>query len=223
MHPLRLRFKKCGRAKYISHLDLMRAFTRAVRRADLPLWYTEGFHPHVFLSFPLPLPLGQESLCEAVDLRLESPVPPDEIAARMQTACPEGITIVSAGEPWCAAGEIAQAVYDIAFTFENPRIAEVWLAQAEDLLRAGELTAVKTGKQGRRKVQKEIALAPMIAACAFERADCFVRCRGTFAAGSEKNLNPVLLCEALNQNALAPIKRDIVRTALLKSDGDTWE
>ena len=62
MIPVRMFFSKTGRAKYISHLDTMRTFTRAFRRTSLPLWYTQGFNPHLYMTFPLPLALGVESL-----------------------------------------------------------------------------------------------------------------------------------------------------------------
>lgn len=52
----RLVYGKTGRARYISHLDLMRAMQRAFKRADIPLWYTQGFNPHAYLMFPLALP-----------------------------------------------------------------------------------------------------------------------------------------------------------------------
>ena len=69
MREVRLRFSKTGRLKYISHLDINRAMSRALKRAGIPLWYTEGFNPHPYMSFSLPLSLGVESLCESVDLR----------------------------------------------------------------------------------------------------------------------------------------------------------
>ena len=64
MRCVRIWFKKMGMSRYVSHLDLMRAMTRAIRRANLPLWYTEGFNPHPYMTFALPLSLGMESLCE---------------------------------------------------------------------------------------------------------------------------------------------------------------
>ena len=70
MREVRLRFSKTGRLKYISHLDINRAMSRAFKRAEIPLWYTEGFNPHPYMSFSLPLSLGVESLCESVDIRL---------------------------------------------------------------------------------------------------------------------------------------------------------
>jgi radical SAM-linked protein len=59
---------KKGRAKYTSHLDMQRCMMRAVRRARIELWYTEGFNPHPYVTFALPLPLGVESDGEPVDM-----------------------------------------------------------------------------------------------------------------------------------------------------------
>ena len=70
MREVRLRFSKTGQAKYISHLDVNRVFSRALSRARINLWYTEGFNPHPYMSFSLPLSLGVESLCENVDIRI---------------------------------------------------------------------------------------------------------------------------------------------------------
>ena len=66
----RLTFAKKGRARYISHLDLMRAMQRAIKRAGVPIWYTQGFNPHSYLMFPLALPLGTESEVEVLDIAL---------------------------------------------------------------------------------------------------------------------------------------------------------
>ncbi len=213
MHNIRIWFEKRGRAKYISHLDLMRAMTRAVRRAGLPLWYTEGFHPHPYLAFPLPLPLGQEGLREAMDLRLEEALPFDEIVKRFEGTLPEGIRILGAAEPWCGAGEIHAAEYEVTL----PCGAD-WLARAEQLLAEGELTAKKMGKKGHRKIEKEIALAPLILNYKFLEEKGCVRLNCTLAAGSEKNLNPALLCEALGTKPL-----QITRLRLLRATGSEWE
>ena len=55
MINIRVFYHKTSRAKYISHLDIMRCMQRAVVRAGLPVWYTEGFNPHIYLTFSLPL------------------------------------------------------------------------------------------------------------------------------------------------------------------------
>ena len=70
MKEIRIRFKKTGRAKFISHLDLTRTMIRAVRRAGIPVWYTEGFNRHPYVTFAAPLSLGFEGLNECMDTRL---------------------------------------------------------------------------------------------------------------------------------------------------------
>ena len=58
MEPIRVFYRKTDTAKYISHLDINRCFQRAMKRAGIPLWFTEGFNPHAYLTFPLPLALA---------------------------------------------------------------------------------------------------------------------------------------------------------------------
>ena len=77
MKTIRVLFHKTGRAIYISHLDLTRAMGRALARTQLPVWYTEGFHPHLYMTFALPLSLGVEGLCETMDFWLTEEVPFD--------------------------------------------------------------------------------------------------------------------------------------------------
>ena len=70
MLKIRTVYEKRGRAKYISHLDLNRCMQRTIRRAGLPIWYSEGFNPRMYLMFPLALSLGFESVCEVMDFNL---------------------------------------------------------------------------------------------------------------------------------------------------------
>ena len=79
--------------KYISHLDLMRLFMRALRRADLPLKMTEGFSPHPKLSIKRALKLGVESDNEEATILLRELVSPEEFRQRLQKQLPEGIEI----------------------------------------------------------------------------------------------------------------------------------
>ena len=70
LKSVRLFYTKHGRMRFISHLDMTRFMARVIRRAELPVWYTEGFNPHLYMTFALPLSLGFESEYEAVDIRL---------------------------------------------------------------------------------------------------------------------------------------------------------
>ena len=94
MREIRLRFSKTGQAKYISHLDTNRVFSRAFARAKLNLWFTQGFNPHPYMSFSLPLSLGVESLCENVDIRILDDISNDEVKKRVNDALPLGIRIL---------------------------------------------------------------------------------------------------------------------------------
>ena len=91
MREVRLRFSKTDRCKYISHLDINRCMARALSRAKIPLWYTEGFNPHPYMSFSLPLSLGVESFCESVDLRIVGDITNQEIKDNLNEMLPEGI------------------------------------------------------------------------------------------------------------------------------------
>lgn len=86
-------FEKVGTARFISHLDLMRLFQRAFKRAGLPLTHTQGFNPRPSVSIALPLSLGAESHCELLDFDLESPIPPEGIRDRLNAALIDGIRV----------------------------------------------------------------------------------------------------------------------------------
>ena len=86
-------FEKLDNARFISHLDLMRLFQRAFKRAGLPLTHTQGFNPRPSVSIALPLSLGAESNCELLDFDLESPVPPERIRDRLNAALIDGIRV----------------------------------------------------------------------------------------------------------------------------------
>ena len=90
---IRLGFYKKGALQYISHLDLQRTFQRILSRAELPLWYTQGFNPHPKLVFSLPLSLGAESVCEFLDIRVLPPVDYEKIKESLNKNLPDDIQI----------------------------------------------------------------------------------------------------------------------------------
>jgi radical SAM-linked protein len=86
-------FSKKGLMRFISHLDLMRLFQRALRRADLPIAFTCGFSPHPKMSFKKALKLGVESETEEASFYLEGWMNTEEFKMRLQGQLPDGITI----------------------------------------------------------------------------------------------------------------------------------
>lgn len=112
-YEYRLVFAKEGRARFISHLDLLRTFQRVFKRAKIPLWYTQGFNPHAYLMFPLALSLGIDSSVELLDIALTEQLPFEQLRDRVNEKMPEGLRIVSAGEPVMKHTEITAAEYII--------------------------------------------------------------------------------------------------------------
>ncbi len=93
MYKINFTFAKKDTMKYISHLDLMRLFMRALRRADLPLKITEGFNPHPKLSIRRALKLGLESDHEEATVALKEFVSAQDFKERLQKQLPHGIQI----------------------------------------------------------------------------------------------------------------------------------
>ncbi len=92
----RLLMRKTGNAKYLSHLDLMRTMQRAFVRAGLEIKHTQGFNPHPYMSFALPLSVGIESLCELMDFELDDATELERIPCTLNQKLPAGLHIVSA-------------------------------------------------------------------------------------------------------------------------------
>ena len=91
---LRIKFGKKGAVRFIGHLDMMRYFQKALRRAGFDLTYTKGFHPHPVMSFASPLGLGLESCGEYMDIEVESlDVSVQEMKERLQSQMAEGIDV----------------------------------------------------------------------------------------------------------------------------------
>lgn len=219
-NDIRIFFTKTGMAKYISHLDLMRCMTRAVKRAQLPLWFTEGYNPHLFMTFARPLSLGQESLCESLDVRLVGEMTFKEIKTRLNDALPADITVISAAKPVHKPSEIAYADYEIRLLSQNP--TEL-LAAIEQNLAQPALLVQKKAKQGRRKIEKEIDIKPNISAFHAQAEEACVTLVLRLTAGDCNNINPVLLLEALCRDFSGEIQNtDILKKRLLLENGEVF-
>ena len=95
---VRIKFTKTGELQFVSHLELAHLFTRASKRADLPLCYSEGFHPMPRIIFAKALSVGVESLSEIVDMELEGRVTALDVKEKLNQTLPEGIRIIEAEE-----------------------------------------------------------------------------------------------------------------------------
>src|SRR6185369_13734949 len=95
-YPVRLRFTKLGKVRFVSHRDLARGFERAFRIEALPLAFTQGFSPRPKVSFGLALGVAHESVAEYLDVELAEPVALDALPAALSAALPEGIDVTGA-------------------------------------------------------------------------------------------------------------------------------
>jgi radical SAM-linked protein len=144
----RITFGKTQAMRFTGHLDLHRTWERTIRRAGLPLAYSEGFNPHPRINIGAALPLGCLSRGDLIDVWLEREVEPDEVAASLRRAAPPGIevdaaTLLPADEP-VLQGQIEASVYQVSSN-EYPADAEM-TRKIEALMSAEHLPRVRRGK-----------------------------------------------------------------------------
>lgn len=216
MREVRLRFSKTGRLKYISHLDINRAMSRALKRAQIPLWYTEGFNPHPYMSFSLPLSLGVESLCESVDLRIIGDITNDEIKNRLNNVLPQDIKIVDVYDDFRDNSEIVYSDCVYKFEFKDYEAA---FEKIKNVLSSDEIIALKKGKQGRKRVMKETNIKSFIDKYSISIRNDVIVLNIRLLAGPEKNLNPSLLFDTIIRLIDMDFEwKSIARISLLDKD-----
>lgn len=194
MREVRLRFSKTGQAKYISHLDTNRVFSRAFARAKINLWYTQGFNPRPYMSFSLPLSLGVESFCENVDIRIIDDLTDEEIKVRVNDALPLGIRIVDVYDDFMDCHDIVYSDYVYKFEFKDNELA---LEKIKAVLESDAIMAQKKAKQGKRRVLKETDIKQFIVKYNISIRDDNIVLNIRLLAGPDKNLNPTLLFDTI--------------------------
>lgn len=188
MRKIRVFFTKTGRAKYISHLDSNRCWQRSIKRSGLPVWYTEGFNPHMYLTFPLPLSLGYESLCECVDLRLLEDISDAEVVEKLNDSLPMDIRVSRCAEPVMDQKEIALADYDIVLRCDN---GEELSAQLASYFAQEQILVLKKTKKGQKEMDLKPHFSVLSQAVCEDGVALTLRC----TTGIETNVNPSLLLE----------------------------
>ena len=199
----RLFFSKTGRAKYISHLDLSGVMQRAIRRAKLPVWYTEGYNPRLYTNFMLPLSLGQEGLREALDIRLIEEFPHPEVTKRLNIALPPDIRVLETAVPVYKNTDIAFAEYEITADIDREKFTK--------FLESEKIITEKKTKKG----VSEIDLKPHLTVISVGEKIAL-----RLPAGTDLNINPRLVFDAYGAQSGEVIKNiRIVRTKILCADG----
>lgn len=211
MPMVRVLFEKTGRAKYTSHLDTMRTLTRALKRSGLPLWYTMGFNPHLYMTFALPIALGSESLCESVDLRLTKEIPHDKVADALNGSLPPGFRVVSVAEPVMDPGRIAWADYKVILNYEDVDIRDV-ARKWQVFLDQSTIDVTKKTKKG----EKEMDIRPLVQVLKTTVTGTGLDLLLRLAAGNTVNIAPTLLLKAFYKwSNILPNGVKVQRTAIL--------
>ncbi|WHH61753.1 TIGR03936 family radical SAM-associated protein [Petroclostridium sp. X23] len=196
---MRLKYNREEQVKYISHLDFMRTFQRAIRRAEIPIAYSQGFNPHPMMSFGLPLSVGVTSDAEYMDIELEKDMDPKQLKEKLNQALPEGITILKAVELEKQSSKVAGmiALADYRVIVDLKRELGIHLEEKiNDVLKMDEMMIEKEGKKGIKMVNIRSDIFQLT--IEEERQDQVVLSM-RLSAGSSSNLKPELVLEALKK------------------------
>jgi len=214
VYSVRIKFSRGEEVKFISHLDLMKVFERAIRRAGLPIAYSQGFNPHPQMVFGLPLSVGVTSDGEYADFELVHEMKPEQFMAMLNRSLPDTIRITKAGEKNVKTNimaSISAADYTLDI-FMNEEVAlETAIEKLETLLKKDCIKVLKEGKGA----AKEIDIRPLILSAELScmkkvplgyddfKAAYTVLTR--FKAGSTANLRPELFVKALAEQVNLPV------------------
>lgn len=221
MTPVRATFEKRRRAKYISHLDLMRCMQRAFRRADVPIWFTEGFNPHAYLMFPLALSLGYESGCECMDFRIDGDMSMQTAMQRLNAVLPADLQILRVAEPIRKHTDIAFADYRLVLDCGEQTTTDALRAAWDTFIAQPEILVEKKTKRGTAMVDLK-ASASILMTQTLDDGLCL---KLRMPAGTSVNVNPSLLIDAFGAQLPENLRIGMLhaeRLAILCADGNEF-
>ena len=190
---VRIKFSKVGSLMYISHLDLARTMQRIMVRSGVDIWYSEGFNPQPRIVFALPLPVGVESECELMDIKINHPMEFDEIKDRIQRNFPDEMRVIDVYSPEVKFKGICYADYTIKLYSPN---FEADTHERINKLFSNECLITKRSKSG----EKEVNICDFIKSINAKREGEYVEISAVINAGNESNLNPELIVEAIKKH-----------------------
>ncbi len=199
LNKLRAKFSKGEEVKYISHLDTLRTFERAVRRAGIPIAYSRGFNPRPQMSFGLPLSVGVTSDAEYVDLEMEDEISVEEFVQRLNNNLPKGFKVTNAeyvNSKESLMASIRAASYQIRTFAEDRRNLEEVKRCIQEFMNRDVIIIEKESKGNIKKVD----IRPYIYEIKIiEYNENTVILSMTLSAGSIFNLKPEPVLKALNE------------------------
>lgn len=191
----RLLFEKKGNAVWISHLDLMRLFQRAFKRAGLPLTHTQGFNPRPSVSIALPLSVGVESCCELLDFDLYGDsVSCEEILTRLNRALVEGVRVLDVYDEGKKIKHLAYLDCRVDLEYDAP-VPECAQEEIINLFAREEILVEKKSKNG----VSQQNIAPMIKKISVMQSDNHTLLISARICCQNPSLNPAQLSSAIGR------------------------
>ena len=198
MLKARIKFRKYGIMKFIGHLDVMRYFQKAMRRANIPIAFTQGFSPHMIMSFAQPLGVGITSDGEYLDIELKESISSECAVRQLNDVMVEGMEIVSfvqiPNDKKQSGMTITAAADYQVFLLESDKSSDVrrsipsdWQKAISDFMNQEQILVMKKTKRS----EKEVDIKPMIYDMRADDNTIYL----FLATGSEKNLKPDLVME----------------------------
>ena len=213
----RLLFEKMGRSVWISHLDLMRVFQRAFKRAGLPLTHTQGFNPRPSVSIALPLSVGIESECELLDFDLDNTddVSLDDIKERLNDKLIEGVRVLEVYRDGRKIRDLSHLRCQISLQYDK-QVPTDAVSQILDLFSRSEVLVEKKTKSG---IQEQ-NIIPMVRSITIAAAEHNVVMLDAVICCQNPTLNPVQLIHAVSKYLpdLAPYDSLCRRIEILDND-----
>lgn len=187
---------------------------RALHKSKLPIWHTEGFNPHPFVTFPLPLSLGFRGTNECMDVKLEDDdYSYEEIITKLNNCLPKGLRVFNVTEPVMKAGEIAYADFTLKISYDKISSDKI-CRHLKDLFALKKIEIEKKSKKG----IKIIDIKPGIKSYEVAENSDFAELNIILSAGSTDNINPNLIINALEKYFSESYYVDITRNELYNSD-----
>lgn len=189
---VRIKFAKYGVMKFIGHLDVMRYFQKALRRADIDIKFTEGMSPHMIMSFAAPLGVGLTSVGEYVDIELRTPITTEKALEQLNKVMVEGMEIldfrqIEEGKAGKAMSLVAAADYTVTFRKGCAPQGD-WQSDISGFFARKSIVVTKETKKG----VSEVDIRPMIYQMSVNAGVVTMQ----LATGSAANLKPELVMEA---------------------------
>lgn len=197
-----VKFTKDSSIKFVSHLDLMRTIQRIIRRAELPVKYSQGFNPHMNLSIAQPLSVGVYSSGEYMDIELEEVIPTEEFVNRFNDYAPSGIKAVDAitiefvpntKKVPQAMAALDAAAYKIKIKYDE---VEFLGKEIKTMLSKDIWEILKKSKKG----EKITNIKPLVKKFDYEVGENILYINTIIACGSKENLSPELLSDFIKEN-----------------------